>query len=401
MAGPLGDRISSIFVDEFHDLYAGHPNCLQIWEDACCAIAEMPKPRAFMSATHPPHLHELFLRKAHINPRFPLCSIRAPTDQPKLAYYILSPAHFSIKERLWLSTIGLVGHLVKLLEPDEQILVFFEKREEVDAFLKDTGCAAYHSKLSTDMRAYNLDRWDSGNPPVMAATMAAGQGVDRPHVKFVLIHRHTFGMPSYAQQGGRGGRGGRPSYVILLRDPTISLRTQPESLRDVINCIGPFINYAVNKGVCRRKALLAVMDGELEGKSFTCLDKPGCNPCDVCDPNSDMLKVVSAAAFPLAAGEPTGHPSWAAISEPHVTATRPFPKVTPKQARVEREDGTMTLSQGSAGGSGHKGSPSSELAGTSIGLADRARGRHFEKVRASLRSSIYYIMSHLRSLTHY
>lgn len=399
MASPLGQRIRTIFIDEFHDLCAPHPDRQQVWDDACRAIAQIPKQRTFVSATHPPHLHRVFLRKAHIDSHSPIRVIRASTDRPELAYYVLGLSHPSTGGALWLSTISLVTRLIELLAPDERILVFFERREEADAFSNTTGCAVYHSKLETvgnNTKAHNLSRWDNGASPVMAATTAAAQGVDRPYIKFVLIYRGTFGMVSYAQQGGRGGRGGRPSYVILLRgNIPVSpyCQTHTHNSEEDIKCDGPLVNYIANKGTCRRKTLLTTMDGE-DG-SFTCLDKPGCNRCDVCDPDGDMLKIVRAAMIPepaylpyqaaimsssRASGSDRHHAPQPPPPEPHVTvlaATHPHRKVAPNRA----------ISTGTL-------------------ITDEVGGRRFEKVRVSrspICHSISWIspLSDLWSLTRY
>ena len=349
MTSALGSRIKTIFVDEFHDLYAPHPDRQQVWNDACHSISKISKQRAFVSATHPPHLSEVFFRKAHINSDYPIHAIRASTDRPNLAYYILtlSLSESTTEKPLWQSTTSLVRHLVKLLAPDERILVFFGTCELVDTFSRDTGCAVYHSKLPIDgdnTKAHNLDRWDTGDSLVMAATTAAGQGVDRPHIKFVLIHGHTFGMLAYAQQGGRGGRGGRPSYVILLRKAHVARRT-PSLKEGDVKCVGQFLDYAANKDVCRRKALLAVMDGE--GGALGCLDKPGCNLCDVCDPDSDMLKIVSAAvaSSPERLDDTVDMDELDTLDSYSVTATDPRPKVThSKQAEPGASVGEGGLS---------------------------------------------------------
>jgi superfamily II DNA helicase RecQ len=265
MAGDLGQRISTIFVDEFHDLYSPHPNRRGVWEDACRAITRLPKQRAFVSATHPPHLHEVFLNKAHIGSRFPIQVIRASTDRPELAYYVLNVDHSPRGKALWPSTVSLVGRLTELLESDERILIFFEQREQIDEFSRATGCAIYHSKLPAvgNTKTHNLDLWDSGKSQIMAATTAAGQGIDRPYVKFVVVHGHTFGMTPYVQQGGHGGRGGRLSYVILLREPRIPGRDpqrihSPDSYTNLdsegdsgdTSCAGPFLEYVANRATC-------------------------------------------------------------------------------------------------------------------------------------------------------
>jgi hypothetical protein len=361
MANALGSRVKTIFIDEFHDLYAPHPERQQVWRKACQAIVQLPKQLAFVSATHPPHLDKVFLKRASIviNPDFPIHFIRASTDRPELAYYVLNLGRASLTRArvLWESTISLVRCLTKLLTPEERILIFFEGCKQADEFSSAVNCARYHSKLPTagDTKAHNLDRWDRGDPPIMAATMAAGQGVDRPYVKFVLIHGHTFGMLPYAQQAGRAGRGGRPSYVILLRDPRACHRSEirpPGEDASDTNCAAQFQNYAADGGTCRRKALLSIMDGELQvqggGGSFAgcCLDKPGCNPCDVCDPESDMLKTVRAAVGLGAVVTPTASVHAAGGSGPlgrSDSLSRSSPSVISPQA-----------STGGAGGSIHQ-----------------------------------------------
>jgi hypothetical protein len=242
-----------------------------------------------------------------------------------------------------------VKRLTELLETDERILVFFNSRRQADAFSQETQCAVYHSDLPTvgNTKAYNLSRWDSGSSPVMAATTAAGQGVDRPHVKFILIHERAFGMVPYAQQGGRGGRGGRPSYVITLRD-ACGHQTSPYD--EDVNCVGAFQGYVAQKGLCRRKALLAIMDGE--DCSFICPNDPRYNPCDVCDPDSEMLKIVQAAA---AAPDPSdlgmgNCPSTVSSGSSYDSSTGsssgPSPPPPSVRSHVNLENGTLSLGCG-------------------------------------------------------
>jgi superfamily II DNA helicase RecQ len=331
MTTPLGRRISTIFVDEFHELYAHHPGRKKVWDSACLAISILRKQCVFTSATHPPRLDDVFYRMAHTVRTDQLPNgtrvIRASTDRPELAYYILNLPHSSLtspdKNALWLSAILLVNHLRERLEIDERILVFFASRGEADALSSNIfGCTVYHAHLSPNQKADNLGLWDSGKSPVMAATTAAGQGIDRPYIKFVIIYGHTYGMGPYVQQGGRGGRGGRPSYVISLRDPRVS--QSPPFRKEDVNCAGPFCDYTTNENVCRRRMLLDVMDGE--GESAGCLDKPGCNRCDICDPNSYMLKTIRAAAFPETASHPSA-PSSDTIS--HSSEGYPLEHTTP------------------------------------------------------------------------
>lgn len=92
MTGPLDSRIKTIFMDEFHDLYSPYPGRQQVWNEACIAISQMGKQRVFTSATHPPHLNDLFHKKAYIfqMEQFPMQVIRASTDRRELAHYVLN-----------------------------------------------------------------------------------------------------------------------------------------------------------------------------------------------------------------------------------------------------------------------------------------------------------------------
>jgi len=327
MTTTIGHRIKTVFVDEFHDIYAPHPDRKQQWDAACTAIAQIGKQRVFATATHPPLLNDLYRKKAYIvrtdERPHSIRAIRTSTVRLELAYYVLTltGSHSSVGKSaensasataLWSATFRLVEHLEKrLLEHDERIMVFFESCREAEYFSLQYGnlCALYHGTLTPDQKAENLGRWDDGTSPVLAATTAAAQGIDRPYVKFVIIHGSTYGMMPYVQQGGRAGRAGRDSFVILLRGPHTGL-SRLNSLRKAeegpdVQVIEPFIKYITNERVCRRRLLLNIMDGVVRSNPADCWEVPGCNACDICSPDSKWLKLVRAAAFP----ETTSHPA--------------------------------------------------------------------------------------------
>ena len=324
MITPLGERIKTIFIDEYQDLVCPHPDRILAWEDACRNISLTPRQRVFVSGSHPPGLQNLFVKKAHIDPSIRL--IRACTDRPEIAYYVLNIESRVNEETLWLSCIKLVKRLNRLLEPEERILVFLPSRACVERLSEATKCAMYHSQLPKvdNTKAYNLHRWDTGDSKVMAATTAAGQGIDRPYVKYVVIMENAFGFPAYVQQAGRSGRGGRFSYTILLRNPHFRITVRD---RMDVNYVKRFEKYSANGTKCRRQAVLDVMDGE--DMSTSCLDNPACNPCDVCDPSSDMLKIVwEAATLPPTTGYPNPR-HMLPLPTMLDKAPLPLPKVTP------------------------------------------------------------------------
>jgi superfamily II DNA helicase RecQ len=61
---------------------------------------------------------------------------------------------------------------------------------------------------------------------MIAATTALLQGIDRPHVKYVIFHNGTYGVISYHQGGGRAGRAGRFAYTFVLFDAS-TVRIRP------------------------------------------------------------------------------------------------------------------------------------------------------------------------------
>jgi len=50
------------------------------------------------------------------------------------------------------------------------------------------------------MKAYNLDLWNSGEQPVIAATTAIAFGIHCEHIKFVIFHIGTFGLIPFIQE---------------------------------------------------------------------------------------------------------------------------------------------------------------------------------------------------------
>ncbi|CAL8465365.1 g4901 [Coccomyxa elongata] len=95
-----------------------------------------------------------------------------------------------------------------------------ETADEVAGRLKAKGvhAAAYHAGLKDADRGQVLERWSSGQIPVVAATIAFGMGIDRACVRLVAHLNLPKTLEGFYQESGRAGRDGLPSRSVLFYD---------------------------------------------------------------------------------------------------------------------------------------------------------------------------------------
>jgi superfamily II DNA helicase RecQ len=288
LATPEGQRLKTLFLDEAQELYIGHKDRLPVYRQLFRFLTSQGIQIVCVSGTLPPHLHSLFCEKATLDPTVRV--IRAPTDRPELGYDILDVNPSKSKVTAWESTVRLVSHLKPRLLSDERMIVFFMSTADAERFSKETKCAIYHStlpKTGHGSKEYHLDRWDRGKSPVLAATTACGQGIDRPFIPFVVFHLGAFGLISFDQGGGRAGRRQRPSFVIVVHDSSkTSASTAPLNSLEDPSCNVAFNQYLGSAKRCLRRLIRNTMDGEQ--LAVACKDSPGCNPCSVCHPKGEM-----------------------------------------------------------------------------------------------------------------
>ena len=304
--------------------------------------------RISLTGTLPPFIMNAFMVKTISGKSTK--TIRATTNRPEVGLIVVE---VNRRTSMMRNARAIVMALEEELADRDRILVFFQSAAECERFSRDYGSAQYHSKLpsfGSENKQGNLDRWDSGETKVLAATTAAALGVDRPYVKFVLVVESTYGLLTFAQEIGRGGRRGQHSYGILLRDPYIIHVPSKKNFKGTrdktdVGAEMAFHVYAANAITCRRLILLDTMDGPAmcnrRRKKTRCEDLPGCNYCDVCSPTGriatmakesverahlvDFANVAaSTSAIPAAAGITTAA-SVARIQGVHVRPTAPRP----------------------------------------------------------------------------
>jgi superfamily II DNA helicase RecQ len=238
----------------------------------------------------------------------PMRIIRASTDRPEIANFVISVTTDHDKNAVWDALKNAVHAMKGTLQEEERIMVFFKDTKDADQFREETRCAVYHGKLPAfgENKAFHLDQWDWGVCPVLATSTAMAFGTHREYVKAVFIYNSSYGMQTHVQEGGRAGRAGRPSYCITIRNEACGLAVLPGRHKDPHLCSKLDV-FLRNPYVCRRFQITEAMDGRTLAKS--CAQVPGCNLCDVCDPEGEMISMLNRAVFGRTDTRPTPTPA--------------------------------------------------------------------------------------------
>ncbi|XP_078667369.1 uncharacterized protein LOC144909180 [Branchiostoma floridae x Branchiostoma belcheri] len=128
----------------------------------------------------------------------------------------------------------------------------------------------------------SLFDWSRGEKDVLVATKAAGVGIDKQDIRFVIHTGCPSSIPDYMQESGRAGRDGRLATAILFYKPTDkSLHAKrigdilDEAYREqALKRLGDMINFCETEK-CRKKLLLDAFSEDTS--SYDCSQK-----CDNC-----------------------------------------------------------------------------------------------------------------------
>ncbi len=176
------------------------------------------------------------------------------------------------------------------------------KTERVAAKLAEKGFPAvpFHAGLDPTNKRAAAERFRSGEPLVVVATIAFGMGIDRPDVRFVVHLDMPDSPEAYYQQIGRAGRDGDPADTLLLYDGQDVARARhwlaqssaPAAQQRVMRLrLEDMVSQTEAVG-CRTQGLLACFGEAMAG---------GCGHCDNCDDppqtedaTTDARKLLSA-----------------------------------------------------------------------------------------------------------
>ncbi|WP_426957270.1 DNA helicase RecQ [Muricoccus radiodurans] len=163
----------------------------------------------------------------------------------------------------------------------------------------------YHAGMDAADRRAAERRFASGDPVVMAATIAFGMGIDRPDVRWVAHLSLPGGPESWYQEIGRAGRDGAPARALLLygaEDIAVARKRiadspAPESQKRLDHERLDRLVAIVEAATCRRRLLLRCFGDEMERD---------CGNCDACLRPPRLVDVTEAARKLLSAVHRTG-----------------------------------------------------------------------------------------------
>jgi hypothetical protein len=213
--------------------------------------------------------------------------IRAEVHQPKIRYHIL------YTEPSVTSIIRLTIDLAKLLTsqflgPQKKGIIFCTSRWEAntisDTFTKCTS----HSDVAREDRNHMEAEWFSGHKQWIAATTGMIHGVDHSNVGAVIFVGLPYGLINVYQGAGRAARNGEPAVCFLITKalPFVHVGKYQKD----VECRYEGDAWVANREQCRRIGLSQLMDG----KPTDCLHLSGCEPCDICEPNTPLLDAIQS-----------------------------------------------------------------------------------------------------------
>jgi hypothetical protein len=205
------------------------------------------------------------------------------------------------------------------------VIVYANIKSQVDAISQELGCEAYHSAVLDQTGV--MQRFQSGQTHIIAATSALGMGIDILDIQCVIHLGRPRTLLDYGQESGRAGRDGLASEAVIMHpqgwddlDPWVDQVSDAEFER-----VQAYMEVVEGVG-CQRYVLDQYLDGTVDGYTRQqCQDTdPDKLPCDGCCPDwQDNQTPTPPPASPSAASPSAASPSAAAASECDIEMSDP------------------------------------------------------------------------------
>jgi hypothetical protein len=286
--------IIRLVIDEAHQVLT----CLDYRSlfDRVSTFAMFPVQKIYLTASLPPRLMDRFFTETALPDSTVV--IREPTYQPNLRYHVVMIE--SAVTNINRFSIDLAKRITsQFLGPTRRGIIFCTSIKAVDRIGAAFNNCTSHSKLESSTRLANEESWFAGFSQWIVATTGLIHGVDCSDVGAVVFVGLPFGAMNIFQGSGRAGRNGKPAMVFLVDYTNSQYVSTCRHADEDVNAVHEGKEWMWNSHQCRRVGLSSLMDGQ----PMTCDGLEGAEKCDVCDPDTDILR-----AIPSLIPEPGYHP---------------------------------------------------------------------------------------------
>ena len=282
-------KFTAMFIDEHHDVLSCPPDRVASWKRLARWASEQEIPLYLLSATAPPALQQALLDPYNMKPAN-TAFIRSSTNRQEIGLHTMPVSGAG-------GLRSLARALARRLKERERMLIFFNSCDEAERFSEENQCPVFHSKLPQGNKAkdLNVELWENGESKMMACTSAFGVGVDKPNVRFVVVHTPKHSLMSVLQAAGRAGRDGSESHVFFTT--TWKAGQLPSSHSSDVG-MHRELDQLLHGGRCKVHQAMAYMDGKSLAK--VCKQISNQVPCDVCHPDGEVHKFALRAVKGLA-----------------------------------------------------------------------------------------------------
>jgi superfamily II DNA helicase RecQ len=204
----------------------------------------------FLTATLPPTEEARFLQRIKHEPS-EVGIYRARTSRRNVAYRVfrpLLPRGVPQEPHQWLARPEVLGFIRQRIcqARDGRVIVYANIKSQVDAISHELSCELYHSAI-LDWTGV-MQRFQTSQTRVIAATSALGMGIDIPDIWCVIHLGRPRTLLDYGQDSGRAGRDGLASEAVIIH---------PQGWDD----LDPWINQVSDGDFERVQAYMEVVEG--------------------------------------------------------------------------------------------------------------------------------------------